>query len=164
MKKGLNSLKTVYLKFFYDETENNRDEVVLRLPLSTNDQRDSEALFFKQLMNDGAIQKKNKEPEIYKIEVELEKEILILADILAQAEKLKDITNRTFWNEYMDEMPRLARLALVLLNLSVSSAFIERFFSICGIICKKNSGNMKDELIVTRSMLKANMKILEELV
>ena len=135
-----------------------------RLPSSTNDQRDSEALFFKQLMNDGVIQKKNKEPEIYKIEVELEKEILKLADILAQAEKLKDITNRKFWNKYMDEMPRLARLALVLLNISVSSAFIERFFSICGIICKKNSGNMKDELIVTRSMLKANMKILEELV
>ncbi|RNA38912.1 hypothetical protein BpHYR1_038627 [Brachionus plicatilis] len=35
-----------------------------------------------------------------------------------------------FWIQYMDKMPRLARLALVLLNIHVSSAFTERFFTI----------------------------------
>ncbi len=114
-------------------------------------------------MRDGAMKKKNIEPEIYKIEVELEREILKLADILNRTEILIKITNMAFWNQYMDEIPRLARLALVLLNIHVSSAFIERFFSIFRIKCKKNSGNMKDELIITRSMLKANKKILDDL-
>lgn len=163
MKNGLHSLKRVYLKFFYDNSENEPEKNTVNLPSPRNDNTDNEALFFKQLMKDGATQQKNKEPEVYKIEVELEKEAFKLADILSQVDKFKDITNMKFWNHYMDQMPRLARLALVLLNINVSSAFIERFFSICGIICKKNSGNMKDDLIITRSMLKANMKILDDL-
>jgi hypothetical protein len=43
------------------------------------------------------------------------------------------------------------------------NAFIERYFSICGIICKKRSMAMNDDLIVMRSLLKSNMELLKEL-
>ncbi|RNA14210.1 hypothetical protein BpHYR1_004306 [Brachionus plicatilis] len=143
----LESVKRAYDKELFNEE--NED---LTCPLSLK-KTDNEAMFFDELMRDGAMKKKNIELENYKIEVELDREILKLADILNRTEILVKTTNMAFWNQYMDEMPILARLDLVLLNIHVSSAFIERFFSICGMICKKNSGNIKDELIITRSML-----------
>jgi len=50
----------------------------------------------------------------------------------------------------------------ILLNIQSSSAFVERFFSICGIICKKRASNMKNKLIIMRSMMKANFHLLNE--
>jgi len=40
---------------------------------------------------------------------------------------------------------------------------LKDFLAYAALFVKKNASNMKDELIVTRSILKANMKILEEL-
>ena len=57
-------------------------------------------------------------------------------------------------------MPNLFDLQLILLNIWASSAFIERFFSISGIICDIKRANMEEDLIRMRSMLKANMPIL----
>ena len=39
--------------------------------------------------------------------------------------------------KYKDNMPQLGRLALLLTNIPASADFIERFFSICGIIKDK---------------------------
>ena len=60
-------------------------------------------------------------------------------------------------------MPNLFKLTVILLNIKSSSAFIERYFSISGIICDKRRLSMKDDLIIMRSMMKTNMKILTEL-
>jgi len=46
---------------------------------------------------------------------------------------------------------------------NLESAYVERFYSICGNICKNKSGNMSADTIITRSMLKANMAILNKL-
>ena len=43
------------------------------------------------------------------------------------------------------------------------TAFIERFFSVCGIVCNKRNASMKADLIITKSMLRANIKLFEEL-
>ncbi|RNA20169.1 hypothetical protein BpHYR1_043187 [Brachionus plicatilis] len=43
-----------------------------------------------------------------------------------------------FWNEDCI-MPYLAKLAIVLLNIPSSSAYIERFYSICGLVSKRNA-------------------------
>lgn len=159
---GLRSLKSVYLKYFFNEEESKDTEE--NLALSDEENSDNEAIYFDDLLRDNDEEKQNKEPEKFKIEIELEKEIVKLAEILNKTEFLKTVkSNKSFWNKYMNEMPRLAKLAIVLLNINVSGAFIERFFSICGIICKKSAGNMRDDLIITRSMLKANIQILEEL-
>jgi hypothetical protein len=44
-------------------------------------------------------------------------------------------------------MPKIYKLALILLNIPCSSALVERFFSICGLICKNRSFNMRADLI-----------------
>jgi hypothetical protein len=54
-------------------------------------------------------------------------------------------------------------LALILLNILSSAAYIERFYSLSGNICKTKSGNMGKNLIITRSLLKANIGILNDL-
>ena len=60
-------------------------------------------------------------------------------------------------------MPKLFDLQIILLNIPASSSFIERFFSISGIVCDSRRLNMNDELIVMISLMKANMSILNEL-
>ena len=54
-------------------------------------------------------------------------------------------------------------MALILLNINSSSAFIERFFSICGFIQDKRRQNITIELFKMRCILRANIKILSEI-
>ncbi len=54
-------------------------------------------------------------------------------------------------------------MKLILLNIPASSSFIERFFSISGIVCDVRRASMNDDLIEMRSMMKANMTVLEQL-
>lgn len=68
-----------------------------------------------------------------------------------------------FWNKYSCDLPYLGKLAKILLNVPASSANIERFFSIAGVICKSRAANMSDELIIERSLLKVNLKLLDKL-
>ena len=68
-----------------------------------------------------------------------------------------------FWLHHQNKLPLLSRLFLILYNIPASSAYVERFYSICGNICKNKSGNMSADTIITRSMLKANMAILNKL-
>lgn len=61
-------------------------------------------------------------------------------------------------------MPIFFNLAIITLSIPASSAYIERFFSVSGVVCANTrSFIMKDDLIIMRSMLKANYKILFEL-
>jgi len=75
----------------------------------------------------------------------------------------KSFSNRDFWLKYQSKLPYLTEITLILMNVPVSSAFIERFFSICGIVCKSRSGSMGDDLIINRSLLKANLETLNSL-
>jgi len=59
--------------------------------------------------------------------------------------------------------PKICELALILLNINSSSAFIERFFSICGFIQDKRRQNITIDLFKMRCLLRANIKILDEL-
>ena len=107
---------------------------------------------------------KNTEPEKFKIEIELDKEIKYLTDILSKHEMLNQIkSNISFWSKHQDDMHRLSKLAILLSNINASSAFIERFFSICGIICNKQSEYISDGMIITRNILKSNIDFLNKL-
>jgi hypothetical protein len=44
-----------------------------------------------------------------------------------------------------------------------AAAFIERFYSVCGNVCKTKSVNFSSETIIQRSMLKANIHLLDEI-
>ena len=54
-------------------------------------------------------------------------------------------------------------VAKILLNRNSSSAFIERFFSICGFIQDKRRAKTSIDLFKKRCLLRANIKILNEL-
>lgn len=88
---------------------------------------------------------------------------------------------RDFWVLNRKKIPNLASLALRyifkcfkitkiyslvnlrLSNIPASSAFIERFFSICGVICTQRNTNMAPDLLRIRSLLKANFQLLKEI-
>ena len=69
----------------------------------------------------------------------------------------------SFWRTNGEKFPILRRIAVILYNIPSSSAFIERFYSICGNVCKVRSGNINSDTIIYRSMLKANIHLLDEL-
>ena len=79
------------------------------------------------------------------------------------SEKMLDedcTSTRRFWLKNQSTLPNLYKLAKKLLNIQ---AFVERYFSICGIICTTKNTNMNDKTLVMRSVLKSNMNILDEL-
>ena len=68
-----------------------------------------------------------------------------------------------FWLKEQNNLPNISKLAIILLNIPSSSAFIERHYSKSGNIVKPRCRNMSSETIIKRSILKSNMKILDEL-
>lgn len=65
--------------------------------------------------------------------------------------------------EKKTNFPNLFKLYVRFSSIPASSAFIERFFSICGVVCKQRAGNSSDDLLITRSFLKCNIEILNEM-
>jgi hypothetical protein len=78
--------------------------------------------------------------------------------------KSKDFCHTAnFWLKNQIKFPYLTRLALIFHCLPASSAYIERFYSICGNVCRTRAGNMNSQTIINRSVLKANLEILMDL-
>ena len=61
------------------------------------------------------------------------------------------------------DFPHLCTLFLILNSISASSAYIERFFSICGIICTQRNQNSKEDLFLARAMLSSNFEIVKKI-
>ena len=72
-------------------------------------------------------------------------------------------STKSFWLKSNINFPYLSKMVLILMNICCSSAFIERYFSICGFIQNKRSSNITVELFIKRCFLRANIKILNEL-
>jgi len=70
-------------------------------------------------------------------------------------------STKKFWLKYKTSMPNLFNLSCKLLGLPASSAFIESFFSLTGQINNQHSNSVSVDLLRTRSMLKANMKLID---
>jgi hypothetical protein len=64
----------------------------------------------------------------------------------------------------INSLTRCADVAMMLRNIPASSACVERFFSICGIVHHKRAGNMSDSTLENRAFLKTNLKIFEKLI
>ena len=79
------------------------------------------------------------------------------------SKKKEMINSPDFWKKYVDKMPNLSKLFYILANIPAASAQIERFFSMTGLVCDKRRLRMKTNLIVIRSMLLANISILQNL-
>ena len=99
------------------------------------------------------------------MQINLEKEREGFVRLVENA-NIKDkrfVSNSKFWLANKQKFPLLFDLALILYNIPASSAFIERFYSLSGNVCKNRNGNMDPETIIARSMLKANIEILQAL-
>ena len=72
----------------------------------------------------------------------------------------KQLSLAEFWVQYRSRLPLLNDLALHLLVIPASSAYIERFFSISGLINAKRSGNMSSETLRMKALLKANSQLI----
>lgn len=68
--------------------------------------------------------------------------------------------NATFWNENASKFPNLYKLALILLGIPSSSAGIERFFSLCGFMSKKQSAAIDHDLFVKKCLLRGNLDVI----
>ena len=94
------------------------------------------------------------------------KEIDIFRKILCEnnSKIIKNcISTSKFWLTNSEKLPHLSKLALILMNINSSSSFIERYFSICGFVQDKRRMNISIDLFQSRCLLRANIKILNEL-
>ena len=97
--------------------------------------------------------------EDLKAELEIEKRNFLN---LVKEKDISSHSSYSFWNHYQTKLPLLSEAARKILNIAASSASIERFFSICGVVCTQRRGNMSPDMIIKRSMLKVNLQLLEE--
>jgi hypothetical protein len=160
---GLASLKTSFIRLVGFESTAQLEPTLSSTPL-TSKSTDLNANYFFNLCNmnrsDAEIEN---EAENFIFNNELDKEINIFAKILSDDNQIMNIhSSRLFWKK-TQSLNKLKELAIILSNICSSSAFIERFFSIAGIICESRRMNMKDDLVINRSLLKANMTLLKEL-
>ena len=128
----------------------------IRSPKSKNSETND---FFSSADSIQIYQELKKEKQINEIESELEK----LKKILNTEKIMKCFSSQHFWLSNSKNFPNLFKLACFLLNISSSSACIERYFSICGFINKKQSSNSYTDLFLDRCLLRANISILNTL-
>ena len=101
-----------------------------------------------------------------KFKDEIKKEVEKLKTLLSEnGFKLiyKTDSSKIFWLDRLSEFPKISKLALILSNINSSSAFIERYFSVCGFVQDKKKMNISLNLFIKRCLLRANIKILNEL-
>ena len=73
------------------------------------------------------------------------------------------VVSSEYWFRKKTELPYLYSLASCLFSIPISSAFIERFFSITGVISTQRRCNMATESLCDRSLLRSNSNFLEDL-
>jgi hypothetical protein len=166
LTKGLEALKEVCIQFLYKNdslsSEESEEDVEDSSTASTTTTAKCDNHFGKLFAQDlGESPKCNKESVILARNRELDLEILNFAELLGKERIIKlRLSTTDFWKKHKVKMPKLFELQIILLNISASSAFKERFFSISGIVNDVKRANHADEYLVYRSMLKSNMSIL----
>ena len=94
---------------------------------------------------------------------ELKLEVKKFTQLISDDKFVKKVNSTaSFWIDFKSKLPILYKLRLILSNISSSSAFIERYFSLCGMIFDKRRHNMNDDLFEMRSLLKTNMSLLND--
>ena len=91
---------------------------------------------------------------------EYKKEVALFVSLVENTRMLR---NNKFWQENKERLPCLFRLHLILFNIPASSAHLERFFSIAGMINNNRSQNMSNQLLIMRAMLKSNIELLDKM-
>ena len=127
-------------------------------PATTVDENEEDSLA--GYLMDSEYENTSQNPESLKLDIA--KEISQLCTIAEKNGGTKMSTS-AFWLLHSTELPNLTKLVLRLANIPSSSAYIERYFSLCGAICTQRKSKMLPEQISTHAMIKTNMKLLVSL-
>ena len=91
----------------------------------------------------------------------IEQEIKFFVSKLSALKEIKSTIS--FWKKNKANLENLYKLNEILFNIPSTSAQLERFFSISGLICDKRRMRMSNDLIIKRAMLKANLSLLSQI-
>ena len=164
MYNGLTSLKHACVNLIFNRQSKIQQE---SQPFNNNNETtssiDSDNLYY-GIAEDVDPNNKDAGLLLDKFESDVQIEINMLKDIFSSVDVMKNIKNtKEFWRANKITLPILYEFATVVLSIPASSAYIERFFSFSGVVCTNRKLNMKDDLIILRSLLKANFKHLFDL-
>ena len=165
---SLKNIYSVYIQFFPEyDTQKNQDKITSSAKTANPEKSSFPKNFFGVTSTQFAAQTSSPKPSFVKkasVKHELDKEINFLIKTVGNSANIETVmSSADFWIGHMKTMPKLYDLSLVILNIPASSAMLERFFSITGIICDKRRMNMTSDLIIKRCMLKGNMSLLSDL-
>ena len=165
-KNGINKLTALFISLFAKSSENKNTEVSSAISSNHSSQAksDDDMDLFNSLVDVEKVASNIDKTNVvsFQLSLEIDKEVKEFTLILTET-SFKKLCTRQFWIKYQLRMPNLYKLFLYFMTISASSAIIERYFSICGVVCKQRSSNISEETIITRSMLKVNMSHLEDL-
>ena len=88
-------------------------------------------------------------------------EIKLFVSKFPELDEIK--STNSFWKKNREDLKHLYKLSEIIFNISSTSAQLERFFSISGLVCDKRRMRMTNELVIKRAMLKANLSLLSEI-
>ncbi|RNA03548.1 zinc finger BED domain-containing DAYSLEEPER-like [Brachionus plicatilis] len=138
------------------------EENIPRSEQSQNNQtrsyKNNENRLLMSLVKSKPFESANDIERINKIEV-IRRERSIFLELIREKTNLEKTSNG-FWSEYGYKMPLIYKVALKVFSIPASSAFIERFFSICGLVSDKRSMNMNSETLIDKCMLRSNVDLI----
>ena len=145
------NIKEAYFKMIYDreklfsnDSVSETNKLMTQRSESANTAADSSfhsEFSFSQGNSDNHSERTDDLLSRQKFDKELEAEISLFLTIIQSNEfrNKEAVSTSLFWLANIKNFKLLIKLSLILLNIPASSSFIEPFFSITGIICKKNS-------------------------
>jgi len=98
------------------------------------------------------------------LEKALDGEILHFTELISNKQLIASCKNSSsFWIKNSKKLPKLSELFIIINSVPASTAGIERYFNITGLINNDRRLRMMDDLVEMRSLFKANLPILDEL-
>ena len=96
-------------------------------------------------------------------EIDIEKELKYFRECLNKTDPSRLVNTIIFWDKHKEHMPKLHHLTTILSNIPATSASLERYFSITGLICDKRRMRMTAKCIIMRCMIKVNLHLMVEI-
>jgi hypothetical protein len=166
IEPAFSSIKDVYKLFVKDESPlSPLSPLVTHSESTVFEPKKFLTFFFK---NNESQTSFNSEIQKIVIDQELDSEIDIYKNLIAEKNfwngfELLYKSSSEFWinSQIQKQMPKLSQLFFILNTIPATSAAIERFFSIAGIVNDKRRLRMRDDLVIQRTMIKSNMELLE---
>lgn len=162
-EKSFGSLEKAAEKFELFETLDSENEIPSPSPISAKNERNALSFTFNFKAKEQEEVYEQRERFSSQIRIQFKNELRTFRECLETCGLVYKHSTKFFWNENALKLPILQKLARIILNISSSSASIERFFSLCGFVCDSRRARMDDDLVIIRCLLKANIELIKQL-